>query len=212
MSHNAPCALFLVASLAIVACSSSASSPSPSDPTTPSSGASDGGGSSSGAEQGDGGTGSSTPAPTYTKVEIDFDDVADAKALASKYGKQVTFKVDGGEPAILNGADSYGGSAPHFLCPTGGCMADFGLTFLRPARKIRFSAVGVNNEGPIATLTAKDAAGATLLEKTLEGGGSLDKAVIVDLGALEGVVSLDVHDIEDSAGFGIDDLSFELRD
>lgn len=89
---------------------------------------------------------------------------------------------------------------------------DLVITFARPARKVRFVIVGVNDEGKVGTIVVRGGDGAKLASVPLVGKGEGTEPVQIDLSDYADVGTITVQDVTDFDGIGLDDLSFELRD
>jgi hypothetical protein len=158
----------------------------------------------------DGGT-TATPdaAITGTRVTLDFDELAGGVKVADQYAQHVTFSTNGTAMYVLVGAQGYGSSPPNFICPTYQCAHDMYLAFARPVSQLVFNAIGVNNSGPVASMRifVADALAATV---PIMGQGNDTIPVRVEISQAN-VSRLEIVNITDSSGLGMDDLTFVAR-
>ena len=83
------------------------------------------------------------------------------------------------------------------------------VAFTKPVRGLRFKLVGVNGSGKVATARIVHAAG-TKTTKDAIGKGNYATPVVVDLSDATDVTRLDLVDVDDAYGLGLDDLEFEF--
>lgn len=142
-----------------------------------------------------------------TSVTIDFDDAEVGDDLSTRYATYATFASnEGGTVRAKSSAAT--SSEPNFLC-SGGCYQGIVVTFTKPVRDLRFHAVGVNEDGVIASV--KVYTGQTLATTIpVEGLGSLDEFPLVDLSSVRDVTRIEVTDITDFGGIGFDDFTFTV--
>lgn len=155
-----------------------------------------------------------SPAPSWTRYEYSFDELA-AMIVDSHYA-EFSVTPDEGLHMVAYPATTLARSQPNCLYVASepgaaGSAAAFTLTFARPARGLRFFHSGDTTAGEVAGVDLTLESGETV-NLTLSADGSATTAELADLSAHEGVTSLRVRDMLDPSGLAYDDLSFELRD
>ncbi|MEN0064573.1 MAG: hypothetical protein AAGA48_20660 [Myxococcota bacterium] len=164
-----------------------------------------------------------TPGPdkpdvTWSAVSIDFDDLEGFRPVVGDVYPEASFTSESGFDvrAITVGQ---GNSDPHYACTTRtgstspSCEEAFFVDFTRPIRGLRFFATGTNRTGPVATVQLF-ADSASLGTESIEGWGTQSSPEVseVDLSGYTGVTRLEIVDVDDPAGLGWDDFTFEQQD
>lgn len=214
-------AVSLIALGAASACSSASSDASNAPPTgAPSTSRPDGGATENdGGGGGGGGGGSSTPPPdaapviTYARQTISFDDVAEGTTILAQYAKWATFSSDPGCACSTTGSAGLAASSPSYLwtyysCANGDAAA-MNVAFTKPVRALRFKLVGVNGSGKVATARLLNRDG-TKTTKDAIGKGDYATPVVVDLADATDITRLEIVDVNDAYGLGLDDLEFDF--
>jgi len=175
-----------------------------------SSGGSSGG--SSGSSSSGGSSGSGSGGVTYQKVTINFDELPSNTRVTTQYAPHATFSC-GGTASATNVNEAFdpgnlGQSLPNFICSDDEqCDTDVLVAFGAPVDGLAFDAIGVNNDGPAATIVIHQGSAQTSIP--LVGKGNDVVAVHVDLSSYPGVTEVDVTKIIDSAGLGLDTFVFQ---
>ena len=211
-------AVSLIALGAASACSSASSDASNDPPTgAPSTSRPDGGATEN--DGGGGGGGSSTSPPdaapviTYARQTISFDDVAEGTTILAQYAKWATFSSDPGCACSTTGSAGLAASSPSYLwtyysCANGDAAA-MNVAFTKPVRALRFKLVGVNGSGKVATARLLHRDG-TKTTKDAIGKGDYATPVVVDLADATDITRLEIVDVNDAYGLGLDDLEFDF--
>jgi hypothetical protein len=157
----------------------------------------------------DGGSTADTAPPVqYDDVTINFDELQGETVVTSTYptvgftSDQAALDVVAFDPTFV------GQSKPNFICAGTRCDGGFVMTFTKPVEALHFNAVGVNAGGKAATINVYESG---TLTKTLDlvGKGSLTTPVPVDLSSAHAVTKVEVTDVTDFAGIGLDDFTFK---
>ena len=163
----------------------------------------------SGPAGGDAG-GTSDASNTWSHVTLDFDELASSIDVSTTYSS-VTFSSPTGVVKTESFSGLYGGSSPNYIYAGPDREGDFALAFPRPARAVRFSAIAVNDTGAVANIKIYEA-GVLVETQSLQGKGDQNTPVVVDLGTHTNISRIEITGDTDYLGFGLDDLSFDLRD
>lgn len=154
--------------------------------------------------------------PTWSAVTIDFDELSNEEVVNAQYADQVSFSLPAGQELRVGTGGSFGNSAPNYVCTAqvGGslnCEEDITLSFLRPARGVRISGVGVDASGVFAQARVFDQDELLGVEEAI-GDGDSNAPDVLDLSGYTGVTRVELVDVDDPGGVAWDDLVFELRD
>lgn len=165
---------------------------------------------------GDNGGDTEEPPPTWSPVEINFDELRNDQPVDDVYAEWLTFEVE--ERCTMNSWNyaSYAASPPNSAytgtSPGGaGQAVNFWIHFARPVRNFQFTSLGDQTNGVYghADVTLEDG---TTGEKALRGDGGASSGEIQDFSQWEGIVDIYVRDITDANTVNIDDLTFEIQD
>ncbi|MGH7327114.1 MAG: hypothetical protein ACREJX_02065, partial [Polyangiaceae bacterium] len=141
-------------------------------------------------------------------VPLNFDELAAEADVTSQYAAHVTFSSPS-EPIHVEGSSvDFGSSPPNFLCSSS-CVDDYDLDFAAPVKGVHFSAVGANDTGTIAKVNVY-VSGSLAQTVDIIGQGDTAIPVAVDLSSFSNVTRIEVTNITDEGGIGIDDLSFDF--
>lgn len=160
---------------------------------------------------------SSPPDYTWSPVLIDFEDQTEESNCDAAYSEYLTFDVqERGYHMYSFEYPSQAHSGSWFVFTTDnpgsrGYEIDFTVNFPRPVRNLSWWLTG-SGDGKVALadVTTEDGEVYTIdfrVSTSGENGSGL-----ADLSDYENIVSVAVYEIDDSAGFGLDDIEFELRD
>ena len=142
------------------------------------------------------------------QVSIDFDNLPNATAVTNQYPQLTLSSATGLNNSTLNLAATFKTSVPNILC-TPGCDEPTYIDFTRPARDVKFKAVGVNDTNQVfAVRVHRQGLPVTRLEYT--GQGLPYEPLLVDLSALGDITRVELVEITDTAGVGWDDFSFTV--
>jgi len=181
-----------------------------------------GGGSSSGGSGGAGaavGTGAGAgaggaPPTVYERIDLNFDDLPSGTLIVDQYDDYVTITSQGECGLQTWSGDGVASSQPnslttYFTC-NGGANAPIFIDFTTPVKRPSVTVVGANNSTKVATLRLVLDDGSTR-EEDVTGLGNPYEPVVVDLSdEPSGVTRLEIVDVEDAYGLGIDDVSFDF--
>ncbi len=146
------------------------------------------------------------PPATPISVSINFDDLHGNVTVATQY-PSVTFSSDPGKAIkAMSGALGFGSSPPTFICAYD-CDASTFLAFARPVSGIKLNAVGVNDTGKVADVRVF-VGGALAATESIVGLGHSGTPVHVDLSTYENVTRLEIVNVTDAGGIGMDDFAF----
>jgi len=197
-----------------VASGSSTSSGSSGGPTSSggASGSSSGGSSSGGSAD----AGASVPSKplTYTKKTLSFDELPAGTTLTDQYAKWVTLTTDPGCALSTSTSAGVAASKPNYVWTYYSCQngpsASYFVTFAKPVKNVAFTLVGVNGSAKVATarITKKD--GTTTTTDVIGKGSSYTPVVVPS--TAEDVTKLEIVDVKDAFGLGLDDLVFDFPD
>lgn len=151
-------------------------------------------------------------AVSYHPVTLGFDDVATGTAVTNQYAAYATFSSDAGCSCRASSDAGLAASPPNYLftfytCPSGPTASVF-VDFAKPVRGLSFKGIGINNTGKVATLHVVTAAGTQSMD--LVGQGNVSKPVVVDLSSFTDVTRLEIVNVTDFEGLGVDDVAFEF--
>jgi hypothetical protein len=150
-----------------------------------------------------------------TTVLIDFDDLTTDADVTTQFAEHVVFSSDA--PAVNRAVNplDLGQSKPNFLStwmfPTEGGHASTYLDFARPVANVRFNALGVDNDAVVAhvrVLKGKEVLGVV----DIVGAGTNRVPIPVDLSAWSGITRIEIIDVKDLGGIGLDDFRFDFPD
>ncbi len=147
------------------------------------------------------------PAPemVYRQHVIAFDDAAAGATITDQYAKYAKFSSNGANALQATTSSEMIHSQPNYLGandPHASIFVDFQL----PVAEIGFTLVGVNNATKVAKARFVKSDG-TAVEVDVKGGGDFTMPVIVESHEKD-IVRLELVDIDDPQGLGIDDLVF----
>ena len=181
----------------------------------------DNGGDSGGGDNGGGDNGGDSgedtdPPPTWSAVEINFDELSRDQPVDEVYAEWLTFEVEDG--CTMNSWDypTYASSPPNSAytgtSPGGaGRAVNFWIRFVRPVRGFEFTSLGDQTNGVYGYADVQLEDGSTA-EKALRGDGGASSGEVQDFSEWEGIVGIYVRDITDAYTVNIDDLRFEIQD
>jgi hypothetical protein len=157
--------------------------------------------------QGDGGA--KSEAGSTSTVTIDFDELPDSTTITNQYAQYATFaSQDRGSVVAFDPLD-LGQSMPNFICSdTKQCDTGYVVAFAKGVSALRFDAIGVNSTGAVATIQIHQ--GSTSTSIPLVGQGQTMVPVHVDLSGYSNVTEVDVVNIMDLGGIGLDTFVFDL--
>jgi hypothetical protein len=164
-----------------------------------------------------GGDDSSAPVYTWSAVSIDFEDQRQESDCDSAYSQFLTFDVqERGYHMYSFEYASQAHSGSWFVFTTDGpgnrgYEIDFTINFPRPVRNLSWWLTG-SGDGKVALadITTEDGEVQTVDFRVSTSGEN--GTALADLTDYDNIVSVAVYEIDDSAGFGLDDIEFELRD
>jgi hypothetical protein len=152
----------------------------------------------------------SAPAVVYDDVAINFDELKSGTVVTSTYAPRVTFGSDVASLQVVAFDPTFvGQSKPNFICAGSRCDGGFVLTFAKPVEALHFNAVGVNSSSKAATIKVYES-GTLTQTHDLVGKGNLSTPVPVDLSSAHSVTKVEVTDVTDFAGIGLDDFTFKV--
>lgn len=164
---------------------------------------------------GDTGTDATVKPTTYTHKKLSFDELPSGTDITSQYAAWLTLSTDPGCKISTSSSAGVAASQPNYLWTyyscTKGDSASFFIDFAKPAQKVSFTLVGVNGASKVATarIVQKDG---TKTMKDIVGKGSYATPVVVDVSSFTDVIRLEIVDINDAYGLGLDDLEFDFPD
>ena len=177
-------------------------------PASSSGGPTDGGGGDAVAE-------AATKPTTYTHKKLSFDELPSGTNITCQYAAWLTLSTDPGCRISTSSSAGVAASKPNYLWTYNSCAkgdsASFFIDFAKPAQKISFALVGVNGSSKVATarIVRKDG---TKTTKDIVGKGSYSTPVVVDVSSFTDVTRVEIVDVNDSYGLGLDDLEFDFPD
>jgi hypothetical protein len=168
----------------------------------------DAGASDSGTRDLDAASVDSAPPVQFEDVSINFDELASSTVVTSTYAS-VRFSSDQpGLDVIAFDPTFVGQSQPNFICAGSRCDGGFIISFTKPVEALHFNAVGVNASEKAATIRVYES-GALTKTVDLVGTGRFTTPVPVDLSSAHAVTRVEVTDVTDFAGIGLDDFAFK---
>lgn len=155
------------------------------------------------------------PTPiTYKNVALHFDELTAGARVVDQYAQYLTFSSDEGCGLDASTSAGLAASPPNYLmsyysCANGPSASIF-IDFAKPVRNPRVTFVGVNSGTKVADV--KIVRGAALAPDAREvvGLGSYSKPVLFDATGVAGVTRIEITNVNDAYGLGIDDLSFDV--
>ncbi len=156
---------------------------------------------------GDSDAGSADAGPVHagTRVTINFDDLASGP-VTNQYAPAATFSTTQGTVDTLSYASYFNSSRPNIICSQG-CAEPLYVDFGTPVSELSFRAVGVTDSGVIAKVRVLRN-GALLGTVDIVGIGANTTPVAVSLAKFSDVTRIEVVDITDTQGIGLDDFAF----
>jgi hypothetical protein len=160
--------------------------------------------------------GETTPAPTYTAVRIDFDELTEQIAVDELYAEHLVFEVDGGYHLYSWEATAIAPSPPYAAyttdAPLGpGVATNLSLVFTRPVRALQFTTFADTTSGPLAGVRIETETGEPQ-DAEIVGDGDTSTGEVTDLGAHQDITRVEIHDITDDSSVAFDDFLFEIRE
>jgi hypothetical protein len=160
---------------------------------------------------------SSPPDYTWSPVFIDFEDQTEESNCDAAYSEFLTFDVQERGYHMYSfeyASQAHSGSWFVFTTDSPGSRGyeiDFTVNFPRPVRNLSWWLTG-SGDGKVALadITTEDGEVHTIDFRVSTSGEN--GSALADLTEFENIVSVAVYEINDSAGFGLDDIEFELRD
>lgn len=155
------------------------------------------------------------PDPTYTAVEINFDDCDGDVNVDTRY-PEVSFSTEDGYHLFCWNYASYSRSEPYtaYTATSGGgagASVDLTWTFTRPVRNLQFYSLGDQISGPLAVVTVFTEDG-TEAETNIRGDGDASSGDLTDLSEWDNIVRIEITEMDDPYTVNYDDISFEQRD
>lgn len=155
-----------------------------------------------------------SPAPIeFARHTIGFDDVAAGTTITTQYAAFATFSTDAGCALTTSTSAGVAASKPNYVwtyysCQSG-ASASYFADFTKPVRHVSFALVGVNSTQKCATarLVHSDKSVTTT---DVVGKGNYAVPVVVDLASSTDVVRLEIVDVSDPYGLGLDDVAFDF--
>jgi hypothetical protein len=154
----------------------------------------------------------------YKRITINFDDVPSGTTITTQYKQHATFSSAQGCSLVTSTSAGAAASKPNYVwtyysCSgaTKGSKAPYFIDFSKPVRHVAFTLVGVNSSSKVATLRlvhAQPGKGPTVSD--VIGLGSYQKPVVVDLPQSADVVRVEIVDVSDAYGLGLDDVQFDF--
>jgi hypothetical protein len=163
---------------------------------------------------GEGPDGAKPDAPTsYDRVTLAFDELASGTVLATQYAAHATFASDPGCEISTSSSAGVAASQPNYIwtyysCATG-ASASYFVDFAKPVRHVQFSLVGVNSSTKCATVRLVHTNG-SISSSDAVGHGDYAVPVVIDLTDSSDVKRLEIVDVNDAYGLGVDDLAFDV--
>jgi hypothetical protein len=163
----------------------------------------------------DGGSEAAKPV-TYTSQKLGFDELASGTTVTNQYAKTTTatFSSDPGCSLEVTSAAGVAASKPNYLftyytCATGPSASMF-IDFAKPVKNVSFSLVGVNSSTKCATARWVKKDGTKTTADVIGKGNYMDPVVVTSTAT--DVVRLEIVDVNDAYGLGLDDVSFDSPD
>lgn len=155
------------------------------------------------------------PTPTYSRKTLAFDELTDGTEVTDQYKKWVTFSSEAGCALEVSSSAGLAVSEPYYLMTYYSCAqgesASIFMDFAKPVRAPKLAFVGVNGSAKVATLKLVHEDGTTS-QRDVTGKGNYATPVVVDLPKENDVTRIEIVDVDDDYGLGIDDLSFDVPD
>jgi len=213
--------LVTICAASALACSSSSSSGTGSGSGSGGSSSPAGGdGSSESGNGGDPGKGEGQtpagPAPvTYKHVTLGFDDVPTDTHVTNQYAQYAVFSSDPGCSCDAADDADMASSKPNYIftyytCDKGETASIF-ADFAKPVRGIKFKLVGVNNDAKVAAVRLVKSDG-TSVKKDVTGPADDNMTLRVDVSSESDVKRLELIEVSDDYGLGLDDLELDFPD
>ncbi len=166
----------------------------------------------SGASRGSNDSGADA-AVTYDYHLFNFDELAEGTTVTNQYATWATFSSDAGCSVSATSSAGVAASQPNYLwtyysCATGPSASYF-IDFAKPVRGFKVKIVGVNDTDRVATINlVKSDQSKTSHDVT--GQGNYTVPVAVDLSSETDVVRVEIVNVNDSFGLGIDDVELDF--
>jgi len=154
------------------------------------------------------------PATThYDRITLAFDEVAGQTTITSQYASHATFSTDAGCEISTSSSAGVASSQPNYIWTYYSCdhgpSASYFIDFAKPVKHISFALVGVNSSSKCATVRLVHGNGNADTSDAI-GKGDYSIPVAVDLPASSDVKRLEIVDVDDAYGLGVDDLAFDF--
>jgi hypothetical protein len=169
-----------------------------------------------GSQNANGDDGSVGTTATTTHVSIGFDELASCTAVTTQY-PSVTFSGSATSTTMASDINDVGQSMPNFLgSVTGGeCDGDyeneFHMAFTNAVDNLHFDAVGVDGDATSTSatinITYDDGKTASM---PLHGNGNDQSAVPFDLSTYASIMQVDIVQVTDIGGIGLDNFAFDV--
>jgi hypothetical protein len=153
-----------------------------------------------------------TQAVTYGRKPVAFDELASGTVVEGQYAQWLRLSTDAG--CNLSAASDAGvaASQPNYIWTyyscANGASASINMAFVKPVQRVSFKLVGVNSGATVATARVYRKDG-THADHPVVGKGSYLTPVLVTLAETD-VTKVELVNISDAFGLGLDDLGFEF--
>ncbi len=172
--------------------------------------------STSGDPETDGSSSSGAERPTYTRIELDFDELADGEVVTDQYAEYGVISSSPGCSFEVTSAAGTASSEPYYVFAYYSCdtapNAPFYIDFAAPVRAPSITLAGVNNSGVVGTVRLLAEDGSVVVEEAAMGLGDPYEPVVLTFADASDITRLEVVDVDDSYGLGFDDLAFDFPD
>lgn len=151
--------------------------------------------------------------PAAAQEVINFDTLVDGNVVTNQFaGLGVTFSAEAGSQVIVT-TQNLGSSLPNFICSgvsgSINCTDDIFIDFAAAISGLTFLSIGANNVGDVGDVRVF--ANALLLGTVdITANGTPSSPDLVDLSAFSGITRIEIVNITDAAGIGLDDFRFTL--
>lgn len=160
----------------------------------------------------------SAAATPVMPVTIDFDDQpggSPAVPTDGLFNPHARFSTASGATLLIfDGAGAFGGSVPNSMSAavntrTGPFDADIYVDFTVPVQGLSFKVLADNDRGPIAKLRFFHGGGLSGMLDVI-GNANITTPIAIDLSAYADVTRVELYEITDAFGLGVDDFAFSV--
>jgi hypothetical protein len=148
----------------------------------------------------------------YARKTLAFDELAVGTIVEDQYAQWVRWSTDAGCKLSASRDAGVAASQPNYIWTyyscANGASASIAMTFAVPVQRVSFKLVGVNSNAIVATARVYRSGG-THTDQQVKGKGSYLAPVLVELAEAD-VSKVELVNITDAYGLGVDDLDFEF--